>query len=160
MLKKIFLSSLIFLSLFGVIYPNKKEGTKLFDYCNSLEMSLSRNSLKRRDNLSKGVKSITNDVLNFGLSKSKGKLLINGIDKYKKSKNFLILTLIPNELYCLIGYWIEEVKPGMFESIILEKGKQKINEIKDMEDEFDEFLRDANSEYKNLKKDFDSFFNR
>ena len=124
MLKKIFLSSLIFLSLFGVIYPNKKEGTKLFDYCNSLEMSLSRNSLKRRDNLSKGVKSITNDVLNFGLSKSKGKLLINGIDKYKKSKNFLILTLIPNELYCLIGYWIEEVKPGMFESIILEKGKQ------------------------------------
>ena len=157
MLKKIFLFSFIFFSLFGIIYPIKKEDTKLFDYCYSLEKSLSRNSLKKRDNLSKGVKSITNDVLNFGLSKSNGGLLINAIDQYKKSKNFLILTLIPNQLYCLIGYWIEEVKPGMFEEIILEKGKQKINEFKDMENELNEFLRDAKSEYKNFKKDFDSF---
>ena len=153
MLKKIFLSSLLFLSLFGIIYPNKKESAKLFDYCNSLEISL-----KRRDNLSKGVKLITNDLLSFGLSKSKGSLLNNAIDQYKKSKSFLILTLIPNQLYCLLGYWIEDVNPGMFEAIILEKGKQKINKFKDMENELDEFLRDPKSKYKNFKKDFDSFF--
>lgn len=158
MFKKIFLSSFIVLSLFGVIYPTRKEGTKIFDYCYSLEKSLSRNSLKRRVNVSKGVESITKDVINLGLSQTRGSLLINAIDQYKKSKNLFILNLIPNQLYCLIGYWTEEVKPGIFESIILEKGKQKLNELKDMEDELDLFLRDVESEYENFKKDYDSFF--
>ena len=155
MLKKIFLSSFIFFNLFGIIYPIKKEDTKLFDYCYSLEKSLSRNSLMRR-NGSKGVKSITSDILDFGLSKTKGGLLNNAINQYKKSKNLFLITLIPNQFYSLIGYWIEEVKPGMFESIILDKGKQKLNEIKDIEEEIDVFLKDIKSEYNNLKKDFKS----
>lgn len=158
MFKKIFLSSFIVLSLFGVIYPTRKEGTKIFDYCYSLEKSLSRNSLKRRVNVSKGVESITKDVINLGLSQTRGSLLINAIDQYKKSKNLFILNLIPNQLYCLVGYWTEEFKPGIFESIILQKGKQKLNELKDIEDELDLFLRDVESEYKNFKKDYDSFF--
>ena len=158
MFKKIFLSSFIVLSLFGVIYPTRKEGTKIFDYCYSLEKSLSRNSLKRRVNVSKGVESITKDVINLGLSQTRGSLLINAIDQYKKSKNLFILNLIPNQLYCLVGYWTEEFKPGIFESIILQKGKQKLNELKDIEDELDLFLRDVESEYKNFKKDYDRFF--
>lgn len=158
MFKKIFLSSFIVLSLFGVIYPTRKEGTKIFDYCYSLEKSLSRNSLKRRVNVSKGVESITKDVINLGLSQTRGSLLINAIDQYKKSKNLFILNLIPNQLYCLVGYWTEEFKPGIFESIILQKGKQKLNELKDIEDELDLFLRDVESEYENFKKDYDSFF--
>ena len=153
MLKKIFLSSLILFSLFGIIYPIKKEDTKLFDYCYSLEKSLSRNSLMRR-NGSKRVNSITRDILDFGLSKTKGGLLNNVIDQYKKSKNLFLVTLIPNQFYCLIGYWIEEVKPGMFESIILDKGKQKLNELKDIDEEIDVFLKDVKSEYNNFKKDF------
>ena len=146
------------MSLFGVIYPTRKEGTKIFDYCYSLEKSLSRNSLKRRVNVSKGVESITKDVINLGLSQTRGSLLINAIDQYKKSKNLFILNLIPNQLYCLVGYWTEEFKPGIFESIILQKGKQKLNELKDIEDELDLFLRDVESEYENFKKDYDSFF--
>ena len=157
MLKKIFLSSFIFFNLFGIIYPIKKEDTKLFDYCYSLEKSLSRNSLMRR-NGSKGVNSITRDILDFGLSKTKGGFLNNAIDKYKKSKNLFLVKLIPNQFYCLIGYWIEEVKPGMFESIILDKGKQKINELKDIEEEIDVFLKDVKSEYNNFKKDFKTIF--
>ena len=152
------MSSFIVLSLFGVIYPTRKEGTKIFDYCYSLEKSLSRNSLKRRVNVSKGVESITKDVINLGLSQTRGSLLINAIDQYKKSKNLFILNLIPNQLYCLVGYWTEEFKPGIFESIILQKGKQKLNELKDIEDELDLFLRDVESEYENFKKDYDSFF--
>ena len=152
MFKKTFLSFFIVLSLFGVIYPVIKEETKLFDYCYSLEKLLSKNSLKKRGNLSKGVNYLTKDLLNLGLSKTRGNFLINAIDSYKKSKNLLFATIIPTQLYCLGGYWIEEVKPGMFESIILDKGKQKINEFKDMEDALNEFLRDVKSEYKNLKK--------
>ena len=160
MFKKLLLTSfLLFVSLI-TIYPSKKENTSLFDYCYSLEKIISRNSLKKTKNISENFKNFAKDITLFGTDKTKGALVNKIINQYKKSKNLLFVTIIPTQLYCLGGYWIEEVKPGMFESIILEKGKQKINEIKDMEDDFDEFLRDANSEYKNLKKDFDSFFNR
>ena len=63
MFKKIFLSSLIFFSLYGIIYPNKKEGTKLFDYCYSLEKILSINSIQKRRNSSQKVISISEDTL-------------------------------------------------------------------------------------------------
>ena len=92
------------------------------------------------------------------MSQTRGSLLINAIDQYKKSKNLFILNLIPNQLYCLVGYWTEEFKPGIFESIILQKGKLKLNDLKDIEDELDLFLRDVESEYENFKKDYDSFF--
>ena len=88
MVKKLILISFLLLNFFSITYPSQKENTKLFDYCNSLEMSLSRNSLKRRDNLSKGVKSITNDVLNFGLTKSKGSLLIMQLINIKNRRIF------------------------------------------------------------------------
>ena len=53
--------------------------------------------------------------------------------KSKKDLIFLLLfiiTFVPNKIYCLAGYWIEEVSPGKFESIFYEKTKQKINEYK------------------------------
>ena len=156
MFKKLFLSSFLVLNLFGVIYPIKKENTKIFDYCYALEKMISRNSLKRRGNVYKGVKSITKEVLKFGVGKTRGALINNAIDQYKISKNLFIINLIPNKLYCLTGYWIEEVRPGMFESILVEKSKKRINEFNDMKDKLDIFLRDMNSEYESLKKDLSS----
>ena len=158
MFKKLFLSSFLVLGLFGFIYPIKKEKTKLFNYCYSLEKMLSRNSLKRSGNVPNGVKSITKKVLKFGVSKTRGALINNAIDQYKISKNIFIINLIPNKSYCLIGYWIEEVRPGMFESLLVDKSKEKIDELNDMKDKLDLFLRDINSEYESLKKDFNDIF--
>ena len=158
MYKKLFFSSFLVLSLLGVIYPIQKEGTKLFDYCYSLEKLITRNSLRKRENLSKRGKSITKDLIKLGLSSTRGALIINAIDQYKKAKNLFIVTIIPNQFYCFMGYWIEEVKPGLFEAIFLEKSKQKLDELKDRKGELDIFLRDVKSEYRNLKKDFNSFF--
>ena len=80
------------------------------------------------------------------------------IDQYKTSKNSKIIKLIPNKIYCYGGYWIEKVNPGSFESIFYEKNKKVINEFKDFKDEVDGVLNDINSQYKFIKKDFDSFF--
>ena len=158
MYKKLFSTFfLIFVSLI-TIYPSKKENTNLFDYCYSFEKILSRNSIEKSKNLSKRFKPIAKDITLFGTNKTKGSLVNTIIDQYKTSKNFFIIKLLPNQIYCLAGYWIEEVNPGAFKSIFYEKSQQKINEYKDIKKEVDAFIEDINSEYKFIKKEINNIF--
>ena len=158
MFKKLFFSSFLFIVFVVIIFPSRNENTELFQYCYSFEKILSRNSFKKRNNSSLRVKSISNKIANFGVEKSKGDLIERMIDQYKTSKNNFILNIIPNELYCLSGYWIEALKPGTFESIFYKQSKKKINELKDIKDEVDRFFNEINSEYKILKNEFNNLF--
>ncbi len=150
-----------FFLLFGsliTIYPSKKEDTYLFDYCYSFEKILSRNSIEKSENLSKKFKPIAKDITLFGTNKTKGSLVNKIIDQYKTSKKLFLITLVPNQIYCLAGYWIEQVNPGTFKSILDEKSQQKINEYKDIKKGVDGFIKDINSEYKYIKKEINKFF--
>ena len=158
MLKKFFLSSLVFLGLFVLIFPTKRENTKLFDFCHSLEKIISKNSIEKRDNLSKNVTSISKDLIKYSVSKTRGRLINKIIDKYKNSRGIFVITVIPNQFYCFAGYWLEEIKPGTFEDIFYENSKQKINEFNDIKNEVDIFMKDMNTEYLNIKKEFNKFF--
>ena len=158
MFKKLLLTSFLFFSSFIAIYPSKKENTNFFDYCYSLEKIISRNSVVNSKNRSMKFKNLTKDITIFGTNKTKGAFANKLIDKYKNSKKLFILTFLPNQIYCLAGYWIEELKPGTFKSIFYEKSKQKINEYKDIKIDFDEFIIDINSEYKSIKKQIENFF--
>ena len=158
MFKNLLLTSFLLLSLISIIYPTKNEKTKLFDYCYSLEKILSRNSIQKRRNASQKVMSISKDIIRFGVSKTRGVFISKMIDQYKTSKNSQILKVVPNKVYCYAGYWIENLNPGTFESILLAKSKEAINEFKDLKDEVDGILNDKNSEYKSIKKEFNSFF--
>ena len=155
--KLLFTFVLIFVSLI-TIYPSKKEDTNLFDYCYSFEKILSRNSIEKSKNLSKKFKPFAKDITLFGTNKTKGSLVNKIIDQYKTSKKLFLITLVPNQIYCLAGYWIEEVNPGTFKSILDEKSQQKINEYKDIKKGADEFIKDINSEYKSIKKEINKFF--
>ena len=134
------------------MYPTKKENTKLFDYCYSLEKILSRNSIQNRKNVSLRVKSISKDIAKFGVSKTRGGFINKMIDQYKTSKDSLMIKLIPNKLYCFSGYWIEKTYPGTFESMFYSKSKKAINEFKDLKDQVEGILNKINSEYKFIKK--------
>ena len=158
MLKKFFLSSLVFLGLFVLIFPTKRENTKLFDFCYSLEKIITKNSIEKRDNLSKNVTSISKDLIKYSVSKTRGRLINKIIDKYKNSRDIFVITVIPNQFYCFAGYWLEEIKPGTFEDIFYENSKQKINEFNDIKNEVDKFMKDMNTEYLNIKKEFKKFF--
>ena len=158
MFKNLLLTSSLVLSLVCMIYPTKKENTKLFDYCFSLEKILSSNSIQKRQNVSLKVKSISKDIAKFGLSKTRGVLINKMIDQYKTTNNSQLLKLIPNKIYCLMGYWIEKVNPGTFELIIYKKSKKAINEFKDFKNEVDILFKDMNSEYKVIKKELNSLF--
>ena len=153
MFKKLFLTSFLLFSFFITIYPSKKENTNLFNYCYSLEKIISRNLVEKRNTLSKNFKNFAKDISLFGANKTKGALANNVIDQYKNSKKLFIINFLPNQIYCLAGYWIEKVNPGTFQTIFYEKSKQKINEYKDFKKELDEFINDINSEYKSIKKD-------
>ena len=158
MIKNLLFTSFLLLILMSIIYPSKKENTKLFDYCYSLEKIISRNSLQKRRNQPKKVKSISRDILKFGVSKTRGFLINNMIDQYKTSKNSQIVKLVPNNVYCYAGYWIENARPGTIESIFLAQSKKTINEFKDFKDEVDGILNDINSEYKVIKKEINNLF--
>ena len=161
MFKKFLLTSFLLLSSLVTIYPSKKENTNFFDYCYSLEKIISRNTLEKSNNLSKNFKSLAKDITLFGTNKTKGTLANMIIDQYKNSKNLFIINVVPNQIYCLAGYWIEEVSPGKFESIFYEKTKQKINEYKNTKKEVDEFIKGINLEYKFIRKkfyEFDKYF--
>ena len=158
MFKNLILSSFLLSALIGIIYPSKKENTKRFDYCHSLEKILSRNSIQKRKNVSLKVKSISTDIAKFGVSKTRGAFIKNMIDQYKTSKDSRMIKLIPNKLYCFSGYWIEKINPGTFESIFYSKSKKAINEFIDLKDELDGVLNEINSEYKFIKKEFKSLF--
>ncbi len=158
MFKKLILTSFIILSLFSVIYPSKKENTKLFDYCYSLEKILFRNSILKRENLSSRITSFSKDISKLGINKTRGAFINKMIDQYKNSKNNLLINTFPNEFYCFAGYWIENAKPGIFEKIIFEKSKKTINEFKDIKGRLDNLINNIDSDYKSLKKEFNTHF--
>ena len=158
MYKKLFFSFFLLLGSFITIYPSKKEDTNLFDYCYSFEKILSRNSIDNSKNLSKNFKPFVKDITFFGTNKTKGSLVNKVIDQYKTSKKLFIINFVPNKIYCLGGYWIEEVNPGTFKSIFYEKSQQKINEYKDIKKDVDAFIKNFNSEYKSIKKEINNLF--
>ena len=144
MFKKLFLTSFLLISMIGVYYPSKRENTRIFDYCYSLEKILSRNSIKKRKNISEKVKSLTRDISRFGVNKTKGSLINKMITQYKTSKNSFILNVIPNKVYCFSGYWVEKVIPGTFESVIYDVGNKKINEFREFKEEVDGLINNFN----------------
>jgi len=158
MFKKFILTSFLLFSSLITIYPSKKENTNFFDYCFSLEKIISRNTVEKSKNLSKNFKPLAKDIALFGTNKTKGTLANKIIDQYKNSKKLYIITFVPNQFYCLAGYWIEEISPGKFESIFYKKTKQKINEYKNTKKEVDEFIKDINLQYKSIKKEINDFF--
>ena len=158
MFKKFLLTSGLLLSSLIIIYPSKKENTNFFDYCYSLEKIISRNTVEKNKNLSKNFRHLTKDIALIGTNKTKGILANKIIDEYKNSKKLFIITFIPNKIYCLAGYWIEEVSPGKFESIFYQKTKRKINEYENTKKEVDEFIKGINLEYKSIKKEINDFF--
>ena len=158
MFKKFLFTSFLLLSSLITIYPSKKENTNFFDYCYSLEKIISRNTVEKNKNLSKNFKPLVKDISLFGTNKSKGTFAHKLIDQYKNSKKLFIINFVTNQIYCLAGYWIEEVSPGKFESIFYEKTKQKINEYKNTKKEVDQFIKEINLEYKSIKKEINDFF--
>ena len=123
MFKKLFLTSLfIFISTF-TIYPIKRENLKLYDYCFSFEKILLRNTISKRKNYSSNTNSISGKITKFGVNKTRGEIIKKVLDQYKNSKNNFLFNLIPNDLICLSGYWIEKLNPGTFESILYEKSE-------------------------------------
>ena len=157
MFKNLTLTFFLLFSSFIIIYPSKKETTNLLDYCYSFEKILARNSLEKNNKESNKLKNFAKDVTFLGTNKTKGALVNKAIDQYKSSKKLLILNLFPNKFYCLAGYWIEVVNPGVFKSIIYQKSKQKINQYKDVKKEVDQFIKDINFEYKFIKKEINDF---
>ena len=158
MYRKLTLASFLLFTFIAIVYPAKNENTKLFDYCYALEKILTRNTFKIKRNSSGQLNSISKDVAKFSTSKSRGALVSNMIDRYKISKNSFLINFLPNQLYCLGGYWIETLKPGTFESIIYDKSKKTINEFKDLKDQVDVLIDDINSEYKIIKKELKFIF--
>ena len=158
MFKKFILTSVLLLSSLIFIYPLKKENTNFFNYCHSLEKIISRNTVEKSKNLSKNFKPLAKDISLFGTKKTKGTFANKMIDQYKNSNKLFIINFVPNQIYCLAGYWIEVVSPGKFESILYEKTKQKINEYKNTKKEVEEFIKEINLEYKSIKKEINDFF--
>ena len=158
MFKKFLLTSFLLFSSLITIYPSKKENTNFFDYCYSLEKIISRNILEKSKNISNNFTPLAKNITLFGTKKTKGSIANKIIDQYKNSKKLFIINVVPNQIYCLAGYWIEEVSPGKFESIFLEKTKQKINEYKNNKKEVDKFIKEINLEYKSIKKEINDFF--
>jgi hypothetical protein len=158
MFKNFLLTSFLLSSSLITIYPSKKENTNFLDYCYSLEKIISRNTVEKSQNLKNNLKPLAKDITLFGTKKTKGILANKIIDQYKNSKKIFIITFLPNQIYCLAGYWIEEISPGKFESIFYKKTKQKINEYKNTKKEVDKFIKEINLEYKSIKKEINDFF--
>ena len=158
MFKKLLLTFFLLFSYLIIIYPSKKENTNLFDYCYSFEKILARNSLEKNNKEANRFKTFAKDITFFGTNKTKGALVNKLIDQYKSSKKLFIINLVPNKFYCLAGYRIELVNPGIFQSIIYQKSKQKINQYKDVKKEVDEFIKDINLEYKSIKNEIKDLF--
>ena len=158
MLTRFILTSFFLFSSLITIYPSKKENTNLFDYCYSLEKIISRNAVEKSKNISNNFQPLAKDITLFGINKTKGNFANKMIDQYKNSKKLFIINFVPNQVYCLAGYWIEGVSPGKFESIFYEKTKRKLNEYKNTKKEVDKFIKEINLEYKSIKKEINDFF--
>ena len=153
MFNKLTLIFLILSIFFITIYPSKKENTSLFDYCFALEKLLARNSVEKNKNVSKKFRNFAKDISSFGINNTKGTLANKIINQYKNSKKLFIITIVPNRIYCLSGYIIEDVNPGTFQSIFYEKSKKRINEYIDIKRETDKFIKGIDLEYKSIKKE-------
>ena len=158
MFNKLLLTSFLLFCSFITIYPSKKEKTNFFNYCYSLEKIIFRNLVGKSNYLPKNFKPFAEDITLFGTNKTKGDFANKIIDQYKNSKKLFVINFMPNQIYCLAGYWIEKVNPGTFTSIFYQKSKQKINEYKNIKKEVDEFINDINSEYESIKKEINDFF--
>ena len=158
MFKKFLLTSFLLFSSLITIYPSQKESTNLVDYCFSLEKILFRNSVEKSKNVSNKYKSFAKNINFFSTNKTKGTLVNKIIDQYKNANKSFIISFVPNQFYCLAGYWVEEVNPGTLQSIFYEKSKERIYQYKEIKKEVNEFIKDINSEYKFIKKEINKFF--
>ena len=158
MFKNLILTFFIIFSSFVTIYPSKKEKTSLIDYCYALEKILSRNTVEKSKYISKQYQTFAKNTTLFGINKTKGSLAYMMVDQFKNSKKSYLINILPNKFYCWAGYWIEELKPGTFQSIFYEKSKQEINQYRGIKKEIDEFIEDVNSEYKFIKKEIKDLF--
>ena len=158
MFKKLFFTSFLLISMIGIYYPSNMEDTSIFDYCYSLEKILSRNSIQRRKNISEKVKSLSRDISRFGVNQTRGSLINKIINQYKTSKNSFIFNAIPNKIYCFSGYWVERAIPGTFESVFYNKSKKTITEFREFKEEVDGLINNFNSEYQNIRKEFNNIF--
>ena len=144
MFKNLLLTFFLFFSSIITIYPSKKENTNLIDYCYSLENILARNSLDKSKNFSEKNKTFAKDIILFSTNKTRGDLVNKIIDQYKTSKKSYVINFLPNQFYCLAGYWIEALNPGTFQSIFYEKSKRRINQYKNLKKDVDKFIKDIN----------------
>jgi len=158
MFNKFILTSVLLFSSLITIYPSKKENTNFFDYCYALEKIISRNTLEKSKNLYKNFKPLAKNITLFGTKITKGTFANRIIDQYKTSKKSYIINFVPNQFYCLAGYWIEAVNPGTFQTIFYQKSKQRINQYKNIKKEVNELIKDINSEYKSIKNEFKKLF--
>ncbi|MBO8234405.1 carbon storage regulator CsrA [Prochlorococcus marinus XMU1419] len=158
MLNKLLFPFFLLFSSFITIYPSKNENTLLFDYCYSFEKIVSKNLIEKSKNVSTKFKNFAKDITLLGANKTRGDLANKIINQYKNSKRVFIITFIPNQFYCLAGYWVESINPGTFSSILYQKSKQKINKYNDVRKEVDEFIEDMDSNYKSIKKEINNLF--
>jgi len=158
MFKNLLFTFFVLFSSFITIYPSKKENTNLINYCYSLEKVLFRNTLEKSKNISKNYEPFAKDIALFGTNRTKGMLVNRIIDQYKISKKSFLINLLPNQFYCLAGYWIEEVNPGTFQSIFYERSKQRINKYKNIKKEFDLIFDDIDSDYESINKIINNLF--
>tara|TARA_A100001388_G_scaffold36248_1_gene23126 strand:+ start:672 stop:1148 length:477 start_codon:yes stop_codon:yes gene_type:complete len=158
MLNKLLFPFFLLFSSFIIIYPSRNENSRLFDYCYSFEKIVSKNLIEKSKNVSTKFKNFAKDITLFGANKTKGDLANKIINQYKNSRRVFVITFIPNQFYCLAGYWIESINPGTFSSILYQKSKQKINKYNDVKKEVDEFIEDIDSKYKSIKKEINDLF--
>ena len=81
--------------------------------------------MEKSKNLSKNFKPLAKDITLFGTNKTKGTFANKIIDQYKNSKKLFIITFVPNKIYCLARYWIEEVSPGNLNLFSIRKPNKK-----------------------------------
>ena len=166
MFNKLLVTAFFFIGLIGSIYPTEKENTKLLDYCFSLEKILVRNSLEKRKNVSSELKVISKALTSIGIDNSRGGLTKKVIDEYKYSDESVLISFVPTKFYCLSGYWIEKIRPGIFESIVYESSKEK---VKDFYDEYEiifkndmndvnNLMNDLHQQYEIIKNEFNGLF--
>tara|TARA_B100002051_G_C16636227_1_gene586060 strand:- start:412 stop:888 length:477 start_codon:yes stop_codon:yes gene_type:complete len=158
MFKNLSFTFFLFFSFLIIILPSINENINSIDYCYSLEKIISRNSLEKSKNFSDKYKNLAKDISLFGTNKTKGTLINKMIDQYKTSKKSFLINLLPNQIYCLAGYWIEVLNPGKLQSVFYKKSKQKIDQYKNIKKEVDEFINDINSEYEYIKKEINELF--
>ena len=162
-MKKLLIPSLFFISLFGLIYPTEKENTNLTDYCFALEKIMAKNTFESKNNIDGTTKMIAKGLASFGTENSRGDLTKNIIDTFKSESDNSLVKVIPTNIYCLGGYWIEKFQPGTFESIFYEVIEEVVEKIyadlkDDIKDNVKNLINDLNKGYKSIQKEFNSIF--